>query len=113
MTMVNMAVPDNEAAEYEPNPYGYGLCIRLTEEQVELLGLDKNPPKAGSVVTIRAFANVVKVISSYDPVEEASEGEDPESIDVALELQITDLEITDNTDRQGQRAAMLYGPEAD
>jgi len=113
MTMVNMAVPDNEAAEYEPNPYGYGLCIRLTEEQVELLGLDKNPPKAGSVVTIRAFANVVKVISSYDPVEEASEGEDPESIDVALELQITDLEVTDNTDRQGQRAAMLYGTEAD
>jgi hypothetical protein len=113
MALVNMAVPDNEVAEYTPNPYGYGLCLRLTEEQVELLGLDKNPPKAGSVVSIRAFANVTQVTSSYNPAEEAAEGEDPESIDVALELQITDLEITDTTDMQGQRATMLYGADTD
>ena len=113
MTMVNMAVPENEAAQYAPNPYGYGLCLRLTEEQVELIGLDKNPPKAGSVVSIRAFATVAQVTSSYNPAEEAAEGEDPQSIDVALELQITDLEVTDTTDMQGQRASMLYGTDTD
>lgn len=114
MPMVNIANPDREALEeYKPNPYGYGTCICLTEEQVEMLGLDKNPPKAGQTVTIQAIAKVARVTSKYDPAEEAAEGEDPESIDVALELQITDMEVITGGRSSNESASMLYGGDAD
>jgi hypothetical protein len=115
MGMVSIAQPDmSEIEDYKPNPYGYGTCICLTDEQVELLGLDKNPPAAGSTVTIQAIAKVVRVISKYDPIEEAAEGEDPESIDVALELQITDMEVNQGGGQSSTNAAsMLYGGNND
>lgn len=113
MPMINIAAPDqSEIAEYKPNPYGYGACICLTEEQVEMLGLDKNPPAAGSTVNIRAIAKVARVTQKYDPAEEAAEGEDPDSIDVALELQITDLEVTTGSS-SSKSASMLYGGDND
>lgn len=55
---------------------------------------------------LRAAAVVKRVTTEYDPAEEAAEGENPEHIDVAIELQITDLEVA------GQRpdvATILYG----
>ena len=40
MGMVDMAVEgNNDYSMPSDNPYGYGLCISLTEEQVEALGL--------------------------------------------------------------------------
>ncbi len=96
MALVSMKTESGE--DYpcccESNPYGYGLTICLSEEQVEALGLDKNPPKAGSVVTIRAMAMVRTVTQEADPAEEVAEGEDANDIDVTLSLQITDMEIT-------------------
>ena len=110
MTMVNIAAGEGSVETYTPNPYGYGTCICLTEEQVEKLGLDKNPPKAGTRVSIKAFAVVKRVTTEYDPAKEAAEGEDPEDVDVALELQITDLEVTAAGGRsQSESASMLYG----
>ena len=107
MPMVNLATEKEPTVEsYTENPYGYGTVLCLTEEQVEKLGLDKNPPPAGSKVSLRAIAVVKRVTTEYDPAEEAAEGENPEHIDVAIELQITDLEVA------GQRpdvATILYG----
>lgn len=119
MAMVNLAQSDpSEVEEYKPSRYGHGTCIYLTEEQVEMLGLAKDPPKAGQTVGIRAVAKVVRVTSmaeadGEEPAEAAEEGEGPGEVEVSLELQITDMEVT----REGQSAtggmeaaaAMLYG----
>lgn len=106
--MVSMKIPNNDSPEeYTPNPYGYGLCICLTEEQVEALGLDKNPPAAGSTVGIQAIATVRRLTQESDPAEEVAEGESASDIDTTLELQITDMEVTP----QGGavNATLLYG----
>ncbi len=109
MAMVSMKVDskDYDMAMPPDNPYGYGLCIYLNEEQVEALGLDKNPPKAGTSVGIRAIATVVSVTQEADPTEEAAEGEDPDDIDVTLRFQITDMEVTPGG--QTITGSMLYG----
>lgn len=115
MAMISLARGEGSVEEYKPSPYGYGTCICLTEEQVEALGLDKNPPKAGTTVGIRAIAKVSRVTSKYDPAGEAAEGENPEDIDVALELQITDMEVTgaDSTQATQTASSMLYGGDND
>lgn len=111
MPMVSMKVQGGDSYEPSaPNPYGYGLCICLTEEQVEALGLDKNPPPAGSTVAIQAIARVRRVTQESDPAEEVAEGESPDDIDVCLELQITDMEVTTGQPRtNAQSASLLYG----
>lgn len=105
--MVSMKTEDGDYEMSAPNPYGYGLTICLTEEQVEALGLDKNPPPAGSVVGIQAIAIVKRVTQESDPAEETAEGEDPSDIDVSLELQITDMEVTPA--QKAVDASLLYG----
>lgn len=112
MSLTSMKLPDGNANEATPdNPYGYGLCISLTEEQVEALGLNANPPKAGSEVGLRAIATVRRVTQQVD-VDDSSkdEGEkgDDNGIDVVLELQITDLEVTPGGGMQSQ-PSVLYG----
>ncbi len=87
------------------SPYGCGLCIRLNEEQVEALGLDRHPPAPGAKVGIRAIATVHRVTQEADPDETEEKGEGAD-IDVALELQITEMEVS----QQGRPAAsVLYG----
>lgn len=117
MPMVNLAQSDpSELEEYKPSRYGHGTCLYLTEEQVEALGLAKDPPKAGQTVGIRGVAKVVRVTSMAEADEASAAGEEGESegeVEVSLELQITDMEVT----REGQSAtggmdaaaAMLYG----
>lgn len=111
MGMVSMKVGNDDSyTQVAPNPYGYGLCICLSEEQVEALGLDKNPPAAGSTVVIQAVALVRRVTQESDPAEEVAEGESPDDIDVSLELQITDMEVTTGQQRSSaQSASLLYG----
>ena len=108
--MVSMKIDNDGADSYSPNPYGYGLCICLTEEQVEALGLNANPPAAGSKVGIQAVAIVRRVTQEADPAEEVAEGESATDIDVVLELQITDMEVRPEGGTQiAQTASMLYG----
>lgn len=102
-----MKTEDDDYAPSAPNPYGYGLTICLTEEQVEALGLAKNPPPAGTIIGIQAIAIVKRVTQESDPSEEVVEGEDPSDIDVSLELQITDMEVTPAA--KAVDASMLYG----
>jgi hypothetical protein len=110
MAMVSMKMKPEQYVEGSPNPYGYGLCLYLSEEQVEVLGLDKNPPAAGTQVGIRGVAMVRRVTQEADPVAEAAEGEAPDDIDVCLELQVTDLEVTPQGGMSmGSASAALYG----
>ena len=92
------------------NPYGYGLEISLNEEQVEALGLDKNPPAAGSVLRITALVRVTRVTSESDPAEEVAEGESADDVDVRLSMQITDMQVDGSTARSdSELASLLYG----
>lgn len=85
-----------------PNPYGYGTEISLSEQQVEALGLKDNPPKAGSTLGIQAIAIVSMV------AQEAEVGEGDGKVEVRLRLQLTDMEITAPSTNE-QTATSLYG----
>lgn len=101
MAMANMKIEDEGLEEYKPNPYGCGLTIYLTEDQVEALGLKDNPPATGSTVGIQAIAQVVT------KSEDADIDGDGDGVDVRLTLQITDMQVTP----QGYavQATALYG----
>ncbi len=104
MALIDMAVEgNNDYPVASDNPYGYGLCINLTEEQVEALGLKANPPAAGSSVGIRAIATVMTVTNEFD---EDGDGD----VDVRMSLQITAMEVNSES-KNNSAADTLYGAE--
>jgi hypothetical protein len=82
MALVSMKQEKEMGTEIEDNPYGYGLCIRLSPEQCTALGIT-TPPPAGSVMMLTARAEAKRV------TEEAEE----DGNEIYLELQITDMEL--------------------
>jgi len=86
----------------DPNPFGYGTEISLTEQQVEALGLKDNPPKAGSTVGIQAIGIVTMVAQEADASQEGGK------VDVRLRIQLTDMEISAPSTNE-QTATSLYG----
>ena len=105
--LTSMKTSESDAVEYKPNPYGYGLCISLSEDQVEALGLKNNPPAAGSSVGLRAIAQIIRVEQNADV-----DG-DGDGVDVCLALQITDLEVTPGAMSSQSAATSLYGGDND
>lgn len=103
MAMVSMKQEREAYPEVADNPYGYGLCINLSEEQVEALGLKDYAPAAGSTVGLRAIALVTQKVEEADP-----DG-DGDGIDVRLSLQITDLEVTPGGQGSSGASTVLYG----
>lgn len=103
MALISMKVDEKESyAAPADNPYGYGLCIYLNEDQVEALGLSGNPPRPGTSVGIRAIAQVVSV------TQDADLDQDGDGVDTSLRLQITDLEVQP-TGAMSSDASLLYG----
>jgi hypothetical protein len=98
--MVSMKTDEsNECCAPSSNPYGHGLRIRLNEGQCEALGIT-TPPKAGSKMSISAATFVTEATTRVE-----DDGDDA-GPDIYLELQITDMEISDS----GKSAAsVLYG----
>lgn len=85
-----------------PNPYGYGLCLRLNDDQCEALGI-KAPLAAGSTVMVTARAVVTQATSRVE-----ADGDDA-GPDISLELQITDMAIKPGGARSsGEIAAAMY-----
>jgi hypothetical protein len=82
------------------NKYGYGLRIRLNDDQCEALGIT-TPPVAGSKMNISAVAFVASATQSVE-----DDGDDSGN-DVYLELQITDMELS--TSKGVEPSTMLYG----
>lgn len=107
MAMINMKHSRDEAKSYvekdvsdEPQ-YPYGLCIDLSKDELEKLGITALP-KVGAEMKIMAVA-YVKSTSAY---ETQGEGKD-----MRVSLQITDMAIEGTTDgeRQASAANGLYG----
>ena len=106
MKLVSMKREPDEAAEADPNPYGYGLILRLDDDQCEALGI-KSPPAPGTVYMVHARAFVQAVaIQAEEADEVAAEGSKP---DVTMSLQITDMSIDPQGRSSADVAASLYG----
>lgn len=86
MALVSMKTDGDDAQPVGANPYGYGLCIQLNEDQCEALGIT-TPPAAGTRLTISAAAFVRSATQTVE-----ADGDDA-GPDVYLELQITDMEL--------------------
>jgi hypothetical protein len=99
MAMISMKTDEGPEA-CGTNPYGYGLSIRLNEDQCEALGITQ-PPAAGSKVQIRAITIVTEVTQKME-----SDGDD-KGPDIFLCLQITDLELG-SKESASSSASMLY-----
>lgn len=103
MDLVSMKTDDSGCtADCSPNPYGYGLRLRLNDDQCEALGI-KSPLAAGAGVRIEARAVVTESTSRME-----ADGDD-KSPDVYLELQITDTGLTQGSGRSaGEIAAEMF-----
>jgi hypothetical protein len=101
--MINMKKTEDMPSEYEDMDepaYPYGLCLKLTAEDMDKLGITALP-KVGSEMMIHAKA-YVKATSAY----ETQGGQD-----MSISLQITDLDL-DGIERQKDQAEAMYGKEA-
>jgi hypothetical protein len=105
MAMVNMKSKPGEkspeatqSTEYKEPEYPYGLCIRLSKDELDKLGIT-SLPTVGAKMTITAAA-FVKSTSAYETQDSGK--------DMSIELQITDMEIG-AAQAKGEAATMLYG----
>lgn len=109
--MVSMAKTPAEVAEevaestYPKSPaaiaadvskYPYGLCLALTEEEMEKMGLDYSDVEVGDTIHLFAFAKVTSVSAR-----ETQGGKNC----CRVELQITDLEVDDEDHEAPAEAA--------
>ncbi len=103
MSLISMKTSGDDAPEtaMRANPYGYGLEIRLNEDQCEALGIT-TPPTPGSKVMIKAATIVIEVIRTVE-----ADGDDT-GPDTCMRLQITDLELG-SAESSTSSASMLYG----
>lgn len=103
MDLVSMKTDDSGCmADCTPNPYGYGLCLRLNDDQCEALGI-KAPLAAGAVVTIQARAVVTEATARTE-----ADGDD-KGPDISLGLQITDMALSQASMRSaGEIASTMY-----
>lgn len=102
MKMTDMGRTDlmGEApSSYEPEPYDYGLCLVLDDDQCEKLGI-KTPPAVGTRVMVQASALVKR---------SGAELEEPgESQGISLSLQIIEMGVSmGGVDKSA--AEILYG----
>lgn len=86
--------------EYDEPMYPYGLCLHLSQEQLEKLGITALPA-VGTEMTLTAKV-FVKGTSAY----ETQGGKD-----MSMDLQITDMELgaSDKAPTAERSATLLYG----
>jgi hypothetical protein len=101
--MINLAREDESKTmtSYPPPVYPSGMCIYLSDEECEAIGLTA-PLPPGTEVNITAKGIVVSSSASVD--NDADGGED----EVTMSIQITDIDLKENGKLQNA-AAMLYG----
>ena len=106
MSKVLCQLADNRPPEAPSAPtYPYGLCLALSEDELEKLGLDGDLPKVGMMIHLVAMAKVTSVSQNE---RETTDGGKKNCCRV--ELQITHL-ATENEDDEASemRQAKWYG----
>lgn len=111
-SMVDMAQDAEEAKEEMAQPiaasnpvYPYGLCISLTEDEIEKLGME-GLPNVGDLMHIMGTAKVTSVSQN-----EREMGDGSKKQCCRVELQITHLTAEDEDDegRTEARRERFYG----
>ena len=102
MKLVNMKM---DAAEYteellRPN-YSYGICLNLSEDQCDLLGIDRALPP-GTLLKIEAVGIVERATESLE------RDADDKGNDISLSVQITEMGLEPAGTAQNA-ADILYG----
>ena len=99
--MINMA---KEAKELTPSvqyetpkqpAYPYGLCLSLSEEELQKLGLGESELNVGDILHMHAIASVTSV-SKHDNINSG-----PSS---RIELQITHMSALENEENENEEA---------
>lgn len=111
MAMIDMTLDPKEAKD-EASPensdmpkYPYGLCIYLDDDVLEKLGLTQLP-KVGSSMTLTAVVKVTGTRTNEIQTEKTA-GEPDENTSSSVDLQITAMELSEDTQRKSA-ASMLY-----
>lgn len=107
MNLKNMAVKSAENNDVATDAgvtsrYGYGLNIRLNDEQMKLLGIPK-PIKAGTKIILEAHGIVE---STHESVEGKADA-DADNVDIGMSIQITDLALEEGGETPNP-AEVLY-----
>lgn len=103
MALVSLQTESQDYAMPEMNPYGYGTCLRLTEDQCKALGITTAPP-AGTVYTISAQAVAKSVTQEMgDAPDDAPE--------ICMGLQLTAMELTPAKGRSAAAVAKSLYPD--
>src|SRR5262245_43621371 len=111
MTMVDMALPPREIKEELATPapassdakvprYPWGLAIRLSNEELDKLGLGGELPKAGEVIEFEAVAKVTSA-SQNEMVNDKGE----KTITSHVELQITKMSVGGDAEEDAREAS--------
>lgn len=104
-SMVDMARSPEEIQETMPTMpeapkgpvYPYGLCIRLSEDELEKLGIDGDLPAIGDMVHLHAMAEVTSARA-----EKTREADGGEKTCRCIELQITHLAAENEDEEDGE-----------
>lgn len=91
--------------EYKPPKYNSSLCLYLSDEDCEKLGIDRALPP-GTVVKIEANAIVTSATEHLEGPND--EGEDPNGNDVSLSVQIVEMGV-EPVGSAKNAADILYG----
>lgn len=90
------------AGEYEPDPYGWGTCLNLTDEQIE--AANGGNLQVGDRVRVSGWATVKGTAKSESV--DAKRGRDSSQ---SLSLQVTDLELSRGSDLSEAAKTMYPG----
>lgn len=103
MALVSLKTSSDSYASPMDCTYGYGTCLRLTEDQCKALGITSAPP-AGTVYTISAQA-VAKSVT-----QEMADAPD-DAPEVCMELQLVAMELTPEAGRSRAAVAKSLYPD--
>jgi hypothetical protein len=86
--------------------YPYGLCVALTEEELEKLGIGDELPNRGDMIHIIAMAKVTAVSENENEMTDGSK-----KVRRRVELQITHIALEDEDDEgeEEARRSRFYG----
>lgn len=92
--------------EASTSVYPYGLCLALTEEELDKLGIGDELPNRGDMIHIAAMAKVTAVSENENEMTDGSK-----KVRRRVELQITHIAL-ENEDEEGEqeaRRSRFYG----
>lgn len=107
MTMINMQLSKEEADEEagiapEAPKYPYGLCICLDDDSLAKLGIT-TLPAIGQELVLMARCKVTAT-RAYE-----NQGEDGSDSEQSVDLQITDMDVSNAPSTSASMAGKLYG----